>query len=254
MTVPGKGPTPSVTEDSLLDGRVRLRQPRDGYRVAIDPILLAATIEAGPGDRVLDVGCGVGAASLCLAYRNAGCRITGLEVDPDMVRLASDNIRLNKVQDRVDAVLGDLNRPPPRLAPGAFAHVMTNPPYLESGKVTASPYAGRNRANIEGDNDVASWLRFCILMTKSGGSITVIHRADRLDGLIAAMQGQLGEIVVFPLWPKAGHSNARRVIVRGRKDIRTPTRLASGLVLHDAGDRYTKEATAILRHGEALVL
>jgi len=242
------------TEDSLLGGRVRLRQPREGYRVAIDPVLLAASIEAGAGDRVLDVGCGAGAAALCLAHRAAGCRVTGLDVDSAMVRLASDNIRLNRMQDRVDAVLGDLGRPPPRLAPGSFSHVMTNPPYLEAGKVTASPYAGRRRANIEGEADLAGWLKFCILMAKAGGSVTVIHRADRLDGLIAAMQGQLGEIVVFPLWPKADSASARRVIVRGRKDIRTPTRLAAGLVLHDAADDFTPKADAILRDGKSLII
>ncbi|MCP4328514.1 MAG: methyltransferase [Alphaproteobacteria bacterium] len=253
MSKPGGG-RPVLTEDTLIGGRVRLRQPRDGYRVAIDPVLLAASIEAGAGDRVLDVGCGVGAAALCLAHRVPACRVTGLEIDPDILRLASDNILLNNARDRVDAVLGDLTRPPPRLAPGTFGHVLSNPPYLEAGKVTASPYAGRREANVEGAADLERWLRFCILMARSGGSITVIHRADRLDDLLAAMHGKLGEIVVFPLWPKAAAPAARRVIVRGRKDIRTPTRLAAGLVLHDDGDGYTAAAAAVLSDAAALIL
>jgi tRNA1(Val) A37 N6-methylase TrmN6 len=254
MSDPATPARPAFTEDALFDGRLRLRQPRDGYRVAADPLFLAASIEAGRGDRVLDVGCGVGAAALCVAYRVPGCRITGLEIDPDMVRLASDNIGLNGFQDRVDVVMGDVDRPPPRLAPGSFTHVISNPPYLEAGKVTASPYAGRRRANIEGAADLDRWLRFCMMMAHSGGSITIIHRADRLDQVLAAMHGRLGEIVVYPLWPKAGTTMARRVIVRGRKEIRTPTRLASGLVLHDSDDRYSEEANAILRDGAGLTL
>jgi len=55
------------TEDALLGGRVRLLQAKVGYRAAIDPVLLAAAIPARAGQRVLDLGCGAGAASLCLA-------------------------------------------------------------------------------------------------------------------------------------------------------------------------------------------
>jgi len=243
-----------TTDDRLLGGRVVVRQPRDGYRVAVDTILLAATVDASPGDRVLDVGCGVGAAALCVAVRCHACRVTGLDADSAVVRLASDNIRLNDLVGRVDVVVGDLTRPPPRLAPGTFTHVMTNPPYLEAGRVAASPYAGRRRAHIEGEADLARWLRYCILMTRSGGSVTIIHRADRLDAILAAMHGQLGEIVVFPLWPKADSAAARRVIVRGRKDIRTPTRLAAGLVLHEDDGVFTRAAEAVLRDGAALAI
>jgi tRNA1(Val) A37 N6-methylase TrmN6 len=67
------------SEDMLLGGRVRLRQPVAGYRVAIDPVFLAAAVPAVPGDRALDVGCGTGAAAICLAVRVPDCRVTGIE-------------------------------------------------------------------------------------------------------------------------------------------------------------------------------
>lgn len=243
-----------LTEDSLFGGRVVLRQPAKGYRVAIDPVFLAAAVAAGAGDRVLDVGCGVGAAMLCLARRVPGCRVTGLDVDPSIVRLASDNIRLNGLQDRVDVVVGDLSHPPPRLAPGSFSHIMTNPPYLEAARAAAPPDSGRARATVESSAGLGRWLDFCIRMARSGGSITMIHRADRLDEILSLFHGRLGEIVVFPLWPGTGNEGARRIVVRGRKDIRTPTRLSAGLVLHRADGRFTATAEAVLRGGEGLDL
>lgn len=250
MTDPG---SQDITDDTLFDGRVRLMQPAQGYRAAIDPVMLAAAIPARAGDTVLDLGCGVGAASLCLAVRVPACRVTGIEADRGLVRLAGDNVVSNGLSDRVLILAGDLARPPQRLEPGSFAHVMANPPYLAAGTATPSPVAGKAQANIEGDADLAAWLRFALTMTRAKGSITFIHRADRLESLLALLAGRAGEIVVFPLWSGIG-KDAKRVIVRARKGIATPTRIASGLVLHEADGRFTEAAQSVLRHGAALAI
>ncbi|HYB55456.1 MAG TPA: methyltransferase [Alphaproteobacteria bacterium] len=243
-----------ISEDALLGGRVRIAQLAAGYRVAIDPVLLAAAVPARAGEQVLDVGTGVGAAALCLATRVAGCRVAGLEVQRSLVRLANDNAKLNGLDDRVVVMEGDLLRPPPRLAPGSFDHVMTNPPHLEPGRGTASPTPGKVAANVEGEAQLGAWLAFCLAMVRPKGSVAVIHRADRLDAVLAALYRKAGEIVVFPLWPMADGRAARRVIVRARKDIETPTRLAQGLVLHRPDGRFTEAVEAILRRGAALEL
>ena len=239
------------TDDTLLDGRVRLMQPAQGYRAAIDPVMLAAAIPAKAGETVLDLGCGAGAAALCLAMRVDGCRVTGIEAERGLVRLAGDNVVRNGLSDRVLILAGDLSRPPQRLEPGSFAHVMANPPYLAAGTATPSPVAGKAQANIEGEADLAAWMRFALTMTRAKGSVTVIHRADRLENLLALLTGRAGEIVVFPLWSGAG-KDAKRVIVRARKGIASPTRIASGLVLHETDGRFTEAAQAVLRHGAAL--
>jgi len=246
-------PVSSFSEDTLLGGRVRLRQPVTGYRVAIDPVLLAAAVPAASGDTVLDIGCGVGAAALCLAARVTGCRVVGFDTQRDLVRLAGDNIALNAAEQRVAAMAGDLLRPPPRLEPGVFAHVMANPPFLARDAATPPPDRGKAAAQVEGEADLAAWLRFALLMVRSKGTLTFIHRADRLEHVLANLAGRAGEIVVFPLW--AGPQRpAKRVILRARKDVATPTRLMPGLVLHDAEGRFSAAAEAILRDGAGLSL
>jgi tRNA1(Val) A37 N6-methylase TrmN6 len=242
-----------VSEDTLLGGAVRLRQPVRGYRVAIDPVLLAAAVPATSADTVLDIGCGVGAASLCLATRVPGCRVTGIERQRDMVRLASDNIQINDLGARVAVMTGDLLHPPPRLEPGGFSQVMANPPFLEAGKASVSPDPGKAEASVEGEADLAAWVRFALAMVSHRGGITFVHRADRLGQLLAELSGRAGEIMVFPLWATEGRP-AKRILVHARKGSATPLRLLPGLVLHKPDGRNTDAAEAILRHGAPLKL
>ena len=239
-----------VTEDRLLDGRVVLRQPRGGFRAAIDSVLLAAATPANDGATVLEPGAGVGTASLCLAARVPGCRITGLEIQPELVALAEGNIRLNGAENNVAAIAGDLMSPPAHLSQGGFDHVMMNPPFLAAGRVHAPADPSRAAAHVEGAARLADWIEFALDMLRPKGSMTLIHRADRLDEAMAALAGVAGGIVVFPLWPGRGKP-AKRVIIRARKDIATPTRLATGLVLHEEDGRFTSDADAMLR-GAAL--
>ncbi len=249
----GPAAAPSFTEDRLLGGRIRLRQPATGYRVAIDPVFLAASVPVEPHQIVLDVGCGAGAAMLCLAARVPHTRLVGLEMQRDLVRLAGDNAILNALEARVSVMIGDLLHPPPRLSPGAFDHVMANPPFNEPGRAAISAQPGKAAATIEGDADLAAWVRFSLAMVRPKGTVTFIHRADRIDALLGEIAGRAGEVVVFPLWPGEGRA-ASRVLVRARKQVAAPARLAAGLVLHRPDGRPTDRAEGVLREGRELEL
>lgn len=240
-----------VSEDTLLDGRVKFRQPVDGYRAAIDPVFLAAAVPAKDGQSVLDVGSGAGAASLCLAARVPGVRVFGLEMQPPLVALARENIAMNGMSGRVESMIGSLLAPPPRLAPGSFHHVMTNPPYQAAEDGRASPHLGKAMANQEGEVDLSAWMRFAVNMLQPKGSLVVVYRADRLDDLLAALNRKVGEIVILPLWPKRDRP-AKRILLRARKGVGSPLTLLPGMLLHEDDGRYTEPADAVLRYGAAL--
>lgn len=242
-----------LTLDRLLGGRVFFSQPAHGYRVAIDPVLLAAAVPARAGERVLDAGAGSGAAALCLAVRVPGCQVMGIELQRALQQIAATNVMRNGLGERVEMLAGDLVQPPPRVAWGSFDHVMTNPPHLAAPAASAPPLAERAIAHVEGAVPLADWLQACLRMLRPGGMLTLIHRAERLGDLLASLNGSLGALVVFPLWPGQGKP-ARRVLVQGRRGSRTPLALMPGLVLHEADGRLSAAAEAVLRHGQALLL
>lgn len=238
------------TEDTLLGGRVRLLQPRSGYRAAIDPVLLGAAVPAKSGERVLDLGSGCGAASLCLGTRVPGLCIFGLELQADLVHMAMRSAALNGLEDRVAFIAGDLLRPPEDIKQGGFDHVIANPPYQTAGHGHPPADLAKAAANVEGAARLADWLDACIRLAGARGTVTVIHRADRLGEILNSMHGRLGAINVIPLWPGPGKP-AKRVIVRARKGAATPLTLAPGLVLHQDGG-YTDAAKAVLDGGSLL--
>ena len=239
-------------EDAVLDGRVRLLQPDGGYRAAIDPIFLAAAVPAQRGQAVLDVGCGVGTAMLCLARRLPAVQVTGLDVQQEFIDLARRNIALNALEARLKAVVGDVAAPPRSIKLGSFDHAMANPPYLEADQVRSPPNALKAMANVEGAAGLDAWMKFCVRTVRPAGLVTLIHRADRLDDVLAAMAGRLGGIAVFPLWPGSEGKDARRVLVQGIKGSAAPLRLCRGLVLHEPDGAFTAAAEAVLRGGQGL--
>lgn len=250
------GKRPAGATDGLLGGRITLLQPENGYRAAVDPVLLAAAVPASAG-RVLDVGCGTGAAALCYAERTGGGEVVGLELQPEMAHLAMENVRLNGMEQRVTVHIGSLLNPPPAFEAGSFDEVMANPPYLPVDRADLRRPPADVASTVEGDAALTDWISFCLEMAALRGCLTMIHRADRLDEILALLQGQAGDIVVFPIWPRADADgvprDARRVIVRARKGANGPMRLASGLVLHD-GDEFSDAADAVLRLGEPLAI
>lgn len=247
-----------TTDDGFLGGRLKLLQPEKGYRAGLDAVLLAASVPARPGERALEAGAGVGVASLCLASRVTGLDVAGLELQPELVRLASENIARNGLSERVSIVEGDIGSPVRDLAamglePNGWHHVFANPPFHDPATSSASPDASKAQAHLTLGSDLDDWVRFACVMARAKGTVTFIHRADALAALLAAMTGHLGGIEIFPLWPAAGKP-ATRVIVRGIRGSRAPLTLRSGLVLHGRDGRFTDRTEALLRGGEALLL
>lgn len=235
-----------TTDDRFLDGRVTVRQPKRGFRAGLDAVMVAAAVPAQDGDTVLELGAGCGTASLCLAARVTGCAVTCVEIDKDLVALAHQNARTNGMEARLTLLEMDALGQHLR---GQFDHVFANPPFHHtSGQ--ASRDEQRERAKRD-ERGIGTWVRAGLGRVRSGGSLTMIVRGDRLrDVLIDAPETG---VLVFPLWPRTGES-AKRVIVQVRKGSSAPLEILPGLVLHDLSGKYMTEADGVLRGGEALAI
>lgn len=244
--------TTAQTTDRLLGGRVVVRQPGAGFRVSVDAVLLAAAVSLDPGQRALDVGCGAGGATLCLASRLPHAALLGIDRDAAMAECLRANISANNFTGRVAIEVTDVGAGAPAHLHGAFDHVFSNPPYMPRHRADARTVSAAVGAATIESVPFADWLSFMAACCRPKGRLTIVHRADRLEELLAEVAALAGEIRVLPIWPRAG-TPAKRVIITARVGVRTPTVLCPGLVLHGPDGAYTPAAREIVEDGGGLV-
>ena len=250
MTVAADGEGQAgIAENTVLGGRVRLRQAIGGYRAGMDAALLAAAVEAKPGARVIEAGCGVGGVLTQVAARCPAVVLTGLERDPQAAELARQNRDINGFEDRIDIVTGDVAAGFRGLGLPTFDWAVANPPYFDDPGALRAPAPAKRGAWMAEDGLVA-WTDFLTTAVRDGGRIVMIHRADRLADILALLGARCGSFVVRPIHSFADEP-AKRVLVQALRSGRAPLRLLPALVLHDrSGSKHTPQAEAILR-GEA---
>lgn len=240
---------PEIVENTLLGGRVRLRQPARGYRAGMDAALLAAAIAARPGQRVIEAGCGAGGALFQIAARCPEASLTGVEREAEAADLARQNAELNGAADRVEILTADIADGFRPLDRAPYDWAVSNPPFFDDPGALRAPSEGK-RAAWMADDGLSAWANFLLKAVKENGRIVIIHRADRLADIFAALGPKAGSFVILPIHPHANEP-AKRVLVAATKTGKAPLRLLPPLILHDRnGAKHTPEAEAILR-GEA---
>ncbi|MCP5072023.1 MAG: methyltransferase [Rhodobacteraceae bacterium] len=243
-----------TTLDGFLDGRLRIRQPKIGYRAATDPVFLAASVEAKPGQSILELGCGAGVASLCLGWRVSGLQQYGLELQGVYANLAAQNAALNDIP--LTIFEGDLQNMPAELRDMSFEHVLFNPPYFPANALSNPADAGKQQAHVE-QALLPDWVDAALKRLKPGGQVTLIHLAGRLPEILTALAGRTGAIRIHPLTSRPGKP-ANRVIVSARKGSKTGATLLPAFHIHDGethqkdGDSFSRQAKLILRDGYPL--
>lgn len=246
----------TVTRDAFLGGRLTLSQPRNGFRAGMDSVLLGAAVPED-SEGLLDLGAGVGTASLVALALGRARHADLVERDLATVELAQANLADNGLGARGRVLALDIEaKASQRKAAGVLENgydvVIANPPFFDGAAGTRAPEASRAEARHMGGDALDTWMRCAAGCARANGMAIFVYPAQGLAALLAAFDQRFGAITVLPLSPRPG-AEASRVLVRGTKGSRAPLRLLATRALHGLeGNDFAPDFDAIFRGAAAL--
>lgn len=237
----------AYTVDAFYSGRIKVYQPKQGFRAGTDSLLLASALDRFTTGEALEMGCGSGGALLPAAHRLNQAQFTGLEIDPAMAALAQRGAQANGFEDRVEILQGNADD----LAKdwqNRFELVFSNPPFFELGTIQ-TPGTGKEAAYLE-NVSLKDWINAMLFALRPKGTFVMVHRAADLARILSIIERQTGEITVLPIHSYPG-AEAKRVLVRARKGLRSgPMRLLEPRYLyHEKGGERRGWTLAMQRDG-----
>lgn len=236
-----------VTRDSFFNGRLRLKQPRHGYRYSIDAVILASAVNPKPGETVVDLGTGCGVIPLILAFRRPGVHIWGVELQAALADVAEENVRENDMASRVTIVCADMRDIRPERVGGPADRVVSNPPYRRGRSGRVNPDRQRALARHEIAVHLPEVVRAARTLLKTGGRFTMIYAAGRVAELLSHMRAERIEPKRLRSIHSSEEQDARLVLVEGTRDGRPGMVVSPPLIVYDGGGRYTEEIQAMFR-------
>jgi len=246
----------SLSEDEFLGGKLRLKQPKHGHRAGHDAMLLAAATPARAGERIVDLGAGVGAAGLAVASRINGIDLVLVERDEDLVDIARANLAANGLKGcavALDVVAGAAAFAAVGLGPDSVDRVLMNPPFNDPSRHQASPDPMRRAAHEDDDDTLATWMRSVRRILKPAGTVSLIWRAEEIGRVLAALETGFGAPMVLPVYPRSDAA-AIRILVRATKGSRAPAALLPGIFLNGNTGRAPDDVQAVLEGKDVLPL
>lgn len=232
--------TSEETIDEILDGRLKIRQSRTGYRFNLDSLILAHFVSIQSRSVNLDLGCGNGVIALVLASRYPLSHWHGLEVQEGLAALARKNVELNGLDRRVMIDQGDARTIRKIYQPHHFNNIVFNPPYrkLNSGRINPLPEKAIARHEVAGS--LAHFLTAAKYALKPAGRVFTIYPATRMVELIHRFRKNAIEPKRMKLVFSDALSDAEFVLVEGRGGSREELKMEPPLYIYEEPEKYTQ--------------
>jgi len=234
-----------VTKNKILDGSISILQPKKGFRVSIDSILLSSSIKKY--SNCMEFGTGSGIIIIYLSKKFPNSNIIGVEKNIELVKLAEKNLLKNNINNINSKILcKDLfNKPFLQEYNNKLDRVIMNPPYFISNSVIKSN--NKFKASARYESNINEWFEAAYKKLKPKGYMNFVFRTESLALILSKLNGSWGEIKIFPLWPKV-NVKSKLMILQAKKNAKSGVQILPGLILHNNDGSYTDACNSILNN------
>jgi tRNA1Val (adenine37-N6)-methyltransferase len=236
----------ALTEDRFLGGRLAVRQYRDGYRFSIDAVLLAEFARPWLGRTVVEFGTGCGIVALLMSAAAPDAHIFAVEIQAALASLASENVALNDLTDRITVVQRDLKTVSAADFKSVVDTVVCNPPYYPLGAGRINPNDQRAQARHELRATLADIVGAARRTVKKSGSLVMIYPAERTAEFLANLRDGGIEPKELRCVHATADGDAQLVMVCGRLGAGPGMRICAPLILYGPDGSATDVHAALL--------
>jgi tRNA1(Val) A37 N6-methylase TrmN6 len=248
---------PGAGEDLChLAGDWRILQLVRGHRWSLDDLVTASfaaeCLRATPPRRFADLGCGIGAVLLLIAWRFPAASGTGIDAQEPSIALARRSIAWNGVEARCRVRCGDLRDRAALPEDGGFDLVTATPPYLPVGSARASRRPQWAACHVEQRGGVEAYIEAAArLVAPEGWFITCAGAAQAERVARAAACARLVVVRRCDVVPREGKAVLFSVWAMRRVEDSHPVQVDPPLVVRDRSGNWT-HAFRIVRAGMGL--
>ncbi len=229
------------TNDTFFNGRIQIKQARAGYRFSIDAVLLAHHARPDTGDTVLDLGTGCGIIPLIMAHRYSDIRISGIEIQQDLARIAKINVKENCMEDRIRILCNDIKAIKQDITNGPVDLIVSNPPYQKAYSGRTNPNTQKAIARHEIKMTLPDLLEAAGRLLRTMGKIVMIYPAQRAADIFIRMRAVRIEPKILRTIHSKENTEAKLILVEGAKAGRPGVKIAPPLIIYKENGTYTRE-------------
>lgn len=227
--------------DDLQRNNLRIIQDSTRFCFGMDAVLLSGFAQAKAGDRVLDLGTGTGILPLLLSAKTKGEHFTGLEIQKESADMAMRSVLLNKLQERISIVEGDIKEAGSIFGPASFEVITCNPPYMLSQHGLPNPDTAKAIARHEVLCTLEDVLSQAAYLLVPGGHFYMVHRPFRLAEILHSMVQHKLEPkrmrLVYPYVDK----EPNMVLIEGCRGGKSRMTVEKPLIIFEAPGVYHEE-------------
>jgi len=232
---------PDERLDDLHRNNYQIIQNTKKFCFGMDGVLLSGFAKVNPGETVLDLGTGTGIIPILLEAKTEGKHFTGLEIQAESADMAKRSVAINKLQDKIDIVIGDIKEASSIFGQASFDVVTSNPPYMNYSHGIINPSEAKAIARHEILCSLEDVIREAGRICKSNGRFYLVHRPFRLVEIINILSAYKLEAKRMKFVHPYVDKEPNMVLIECMKGAKSRLKVEPPLIVYKEPNVYTDE-------------
>ena len=227
--------------DDLQRNGYQIIQKKDGFCFGMDAVLLSGFAAVKPGEKAIDLGTGTGIIPILLEAKYEGEHYTGLEILDVVAEMAARRVALNRLEEKVSIVKGDIKEASRMFGAASFDVVTSNPPYMNDSHGLKNPDLPKAIARHEVLCTLDDVAREAAKLLRPGGRFYMVHRPHRLIEIITALTKYKLEPKRMKMVHPFVDKEANMVLIEAVRGGKSMIKVEAPIVVYREPGVYTQE-------------